>query len=131
MQSMMCWKIQFAQGRFHLYYHLAIPLPILLFLIILSPITPFEAHTVVPTAQVSKPVSNAIIPAGNWIDTNGNSLQAHGASIIQVGKLYYWFGENRIQNNWLFSEKGPDRPAIKAIEYKISNLDLQNTIQAA
>jgi hypothetical protein len=102
MQSMMCWKIQFAQGRFHLYYHLAIPLPILLFLIILSPITPFEAHTVVPTAQVSKPVSNAIIPAGNWIDTNGNSLQAHGASIIQVGKLYYWFGENRIQNNWLF-----------------------------
>ena len=103
MKSTLCWKIQFVQGHSHLYPHLTIFLPILLIsLITLSTSTSFETHAVVSTAQVSKAVSNAIIPAGNWIDTNGNSLQAHGAGIIQVGQLYYWFGENRTQNNWLF-----------------------------
>lgn len=103
MKSTLCWKIQFAQGRLHRYLHLAISLPILLILLtILSTSASFEADAIVSTAQVSKVVSNAIIPAGNWIDTNGNSLQAHGAGIIQVGQLYYWFGENRTQNNGLF-----------------------------
>lgn len=52
--------------------------------------------------QVSKAASEAIIPGGNWIDTHGKSLQAHGTGMIKVGKTYYWFGENRAQNNVSF-----------------------------
>jgi hypothetical protein len=46
--------------------------------------------------------SQAIVPGGSWTDTSGKSLQAHGAGLIKVGSTYYWFGENRTDNNWLF-----------------------------
>lgn len=63
----------------------------------------FETHAAISAAPVDKALSSAIIPAGNWTDSSGNSLQAHGAGIIQVDQTYYWFGENRTQNNWLFA----------------------------
>ena len=44
-------------------------------------------------------VPSGIIPGGSWTDTSGNSLQAHGAGLIKVGSTYYWFGEDRTQNN--------------------------------
>lgn len=40
-----------------------------------------------------------IYPGVPWTDTNGNSLQAHGGGIIKVGSVWYWFGENKIENN--------------------------------
>src|SRR5258708_3445637 len=52
--------------------------------------TALEAYAAVPAA---------IIPGGSWTDTSGNSLQAHGAGLIKVGSTYYWFGEDRTQNN--------------------------------
>jgi hypothetical protein len=32
-------------------------------------------------------------------DTAGNPLHAHGGGVIKVGSYYYWFGENRNDNN--------------------------------
>lgn len=35
-----------------------------------------------------------IEPGAVWRDTAGNVIQAHGAGLIQVGKTFYWFGED-------------------------------------
>lgn len=40
---------------------------------------------------------NVIRPAEVWPDTDGNHIQAHGGGIIRIGKLYYWYGEQRRQ----------------------------------
>lgn len=32
---------------------------------------------------------------GPWVDNNGNRIQAHGGSIMQVDNRYYWYGENK------------------------------------
>ncbi len=37
----------------------------------------------------------AIAPGAVWHDTSGNIIQAHGAGMIQVGKTFYWFGEDK------------------------------------
>ena len=34
-------------------------------------------------------------PGEPWVDTTGKPIQAHGGSIIQVGDLYCWYGENK------------------------------------
>lgn len=34
-------------------------------------------------------------PGEEWLDTNGNKIQAHGGSIIVVDGVYYWYGENK------------------------------------
>jgi hypothetical protein len=34
-----------------------------------------------------------------FTDTSGNLLHAHGGGMIKVGSYYYWFGENRNDNN--------------------------------
>jgi len=34
-------------------------------------------------------------PGEVWLDTTGKPIQAHGASIIQAGEKYYWYGENK------------------------------------
>jgi hypothetical protein len=63
----------------------------------------FETCAAIPSARVGTLVSDAIIPAGKWMDISGKSIQAHGAGIIRVSQTYYWFGENKAQNNWLFA----------------------------
>ena len=40
-------------------------------------------------------VYDAFHPGEIWLDTNGNRIQAHGGSIIQVEGTYYWYGENK------------------------------------
>ena len=32
---------------------------------------------------------------GPWLDVAGRPIQAHGASILQVGDTFYWYGENK------------------------------------
>jgi hypothetical protein len=44
------------------------------------------------TAAQAAPVT--IVPGTVWKDTAGNVIQAHGAGMIQVGKVFYWFGED-------------------------------------
>lgn len=36
-----------------------------------------------------------IIPGEVWLDTDGNPIQAHGASILMVEDTYYLYGENK------------------------------------
>lgn len=92
------------RGRLHFHHCTTIVLPALLILyLVTSSCLPLKVYAVISTTQVNKAVFNAIVPSGEWLDTNGSSLQAHGAGITQVGRTYYLFGEDRIQNNWLFA----------------------------
>ena len=34
-------------------------------------------------------------PGQEWVDTEGNRIQAHGGSVIYVDNKYYWYGENK------------------------------------
>jgi hypothetical protein len=40
-----------------------------------------------------------IQPGGVWLDDRGRQIQAHGGGIIKVGEAYFWFGEDRSQDN--------------------------------
>jgi hypothetical protein len=40
-----------------------------------------------------------IRPGAAWLDDRGKQIQSHGGGIIKVGQAYYWFGEDRSQNN--------------------------------
>ena len=49
------------------------------------------------TAAFASP--ETITPGAPWNDTDGHLIQAHGGGILQVGKTYYWFGEDRSKGN--------------------------------
>ena len=38
---------------------------------------------------------DSIRPGQVWLDTDGNRIQAHGGSIIEVDGVFYWYGENK------------------------------------
>src|SRR5208283_351305 len=38
-------------------------------------------------------------PGEIWPDNQGQHIQAHGGAVNQIGKTYYWFGEDRATNN--------------------------------
>jgi hypothetical protein len=40
-----------------------------------------------------------IQPGAVWPDDRGQHVQAHGGGILNVGGVYYWFGEDRSQTN--------------------------------
>jgi len=42
---------------------------------------------------------NIINPGEIWPDDRGKHIQAHGGGIIKLDKTYYWFGEDRSENN--------------------------------
>jgi hypothetical protein len=42
---------------------------------------------------------NLIRPGDPWLDDRGKEIQAHGGGILHMGKTYYWFGEDRSQEN--------------------------------
>ena len=42
---------------------------------------------------------NIIRPTQLWPDNNGKHIQAHGGGIIKLGKMYYWYGEERSQGS--------------------------------
>ena len=47
-------------------------------------------------ASAAAPAAPQTISPGEvWHDTAGNVIQAHGAGMIQVGKTFYWFGEDK------------------------------------
>ena len=37
----------------------------------------------------------SISPGAVWNDTDGNPIQAHGGSVIEVDGIFYWYGENK------------------------------------
>jgi len=40
---------------------------------------------------------SAFHPGVSWPDVDGHHIQAHGGGIIKLGKMYYWYGEQRSQ----------------------------------
>lgn len=40
-----------------------------------------------------------IRPGAVWPDDRGKYVQAHGGGILKLGNTYYWFGEDRAQDN--------------------------------
>ena len=40
-------------------------------------------------------IRTSITPGQLWLDSNGNRIQAHGGSIIEVDGTFYWYGENK------------------------------------
>jgi len=40
-----------------------------------------------------------IRPGAAWLDNRGKQIQSHGGGIIKSGNAYYWFGEDRSQDN--------------------------------
>ncbi len=49
------------------------------------------------TATSHAQSKTAILPGEVWPDNQGKHVQAHGGGIIKIGKLYYWYGEERSQ----------------------------------
>jgi hypothetical protein len=105
MKSILRWLYLFAKERVLLCRSCGMVLSALLavFMLLGSSMTlPVQAAAASVHEHEPKVVKKAIIPGGSWTDTEGHSLQAHGAGLIKVGEKYYWFGENRTDNNWLF-----------------------------
>lgn len=50
-------------------------------------------------ASPTRSKQNRIVPGALWLDTDGKPIQAHGASLIHVGKTFYWYGENKERTN--------------------------------
>ncbi|MFT3822506.1 MAG: family 43 glycosylhydrolase [Chitinophagaceae bacterium] len=48
-------------------------------------------------AVVEAQQKNTIYPGEVWPDDGGKHIQAHGGGIIKIGKMYYWYGEERSQ----------------------------------
>lgn len=48
-------------------------------------------------------------------DTNGNLLHAHGGYIIRHGDFYYWYGEDRTNDNYVSCYRSSD---LKAWEFR-------------
>lgn len=55
-------------------------------------------------AALAQANSQTLFPGTTWTDQNGVNIQGHGGNIIQVGSVFYWFGENKINEN---SSKDP------------------------
>lgn len=43
-----------------------------------------------------------------WTDINGNIIHAHGGYILYVDGYYYWYGENRLENNYVSCYRSTD-----------------------
>src|ERR1700710_1468918 len=55
------------------------------------------AIATLPVAFQAQPTP--IRPGEPWLDDRGQQIQAHGGGIIQLGKTWFWFGEDRSQSN--------------------------------
>jgi len=67
--------------------------PLLLFAIVAAAVLNWYGHVI----HAEKP--SVIKPGEVWLDDRGVPIQAHGGGILQLGKTYYWFGEDRSQSN--------------------------------
>lgn len=54
------------------------------------------------TVTVPRTADDTIMNGLLWYDTSNKVIQAHGGSIIKVGKTYYWFGEDKAHNGASF-----------------------------
>jgi hypothetical protein len=47
------------------------------------------------TAIPARAATVTVPSGGQFRDTSGNPVHAHGGGVLKVGQYYYWFGENR------------------------------------
>ncbi len=47
-----------------------------------------------PVSLKNEPL-RSIRPGEVWLDTAGKPIQAHGGSIMQIGDVFYWYGEDK------------------------------------
>lgn len=40
-------------------------------------------------------MNHCFAPGKVWLDTQGKRIHAHGGSVLQVGDVFYWYGENK------------------------------------
>jgi hypothetical protein len=40
------------------------------------------------------PPSDPIVPAAEWLDTEGRRIEAHGGGILRVDRTFWWYGED-------------------------------------
>jgi hypothetical protein len=52
-----------------------------------------------PPTTAADPGPQTINPGAIWPDDRGKHIQAHGGGIIKVGDTYYWYGEDRSEDN--------------------------------
>lgn len=71
--------------------------------------------------------STVTIPnATQFKDTAGNFIQAHGGGVIRVGNYYYWFGENRNDDDTFYAVSCYRSTDLKNWEFR-NNVLTQNT----
>lgn len=49
-----------------------------------------------------------LINGMRWFDTDNNEIHAHGGFMLEYGDYYYWYGENRTDNNFVSCYKTKD-----------------------
>ena len=50
-----------------------------------------------------------------WLDTDGNVIHAHGGHMLHHGGWWYWYGENRTENNYVSCYRTKD---FKSFEFR-------------
>ena len=50
-----------------------------------------------------------------WYDTDGNIIHAHGGHMLFCDGYYYWYGENRTENNYVACYRSTD---LKSFEFR-------------
>lgn len=58
---------------------------------------------------------SAFINGEPWLDTDGNIIHAHGGYMLFHGGYYYWYGENRIGDNYVACYRSKD---LKSFEFR-------------
>src|ERR1700677_1519113 len=67
-----------------------------------------------------------IQPGQPWLDDRGTPIQAHGGGITKVDDTYYWFGEDRSEDN------PPGIPVISCYSSKdLVNWTYRNKVEKA
>lgn len=58
---------------------------------------------------------NTLKNGEKWYDTDGNIIHAHGGHMLFCGGYYYWYGENRTDNNYISCYRSKD---LKSFEFR-------------
>lgn len=53
-------------------------------------------------------MNTKLINGATWYDTDGNVLHAHGGHMLLWEGVYYWYGENRLENKYVSVYKSTD-----------------------
>jgi hypothetical protein len=51
-------------------------------------------HRAAAQPSTVAPKDDVIRPGAVWLDDRGQAMEAHGGAMIQVGDVFYWFGED-------------------------------------